>query len=99
VHHPFAPNILQGAIAYDRSPHSSPAIINQSITQTPSTQVQGSSTDSHVVNQNEVSNSQCQKQSINDQSAINHRQMFMQMQQQKQATTNNRRQCDCPIFG
>jgi len=79
VHHPFAPNILQGAIAYDRSLQSSPAIINQPITQIPSTQVQGSSTDSHVVNQNEAS-SQYQKQSINDQSAINHRQMFMQKQ-------------------
>lgn len=95
AHRPFVPNIPQGAVIYDRSLRSSSAIINQPvITQIPSTpvampQMQGSSTDSHtVVDQNLnvplTPDNQCQKQLVNDRNAINNRQMFMQ--QQKQAT-------------
>lgn len=94
THRPFVPNVLQGV--YDRSLRNSPTIINQPIiTQSPSTQIaipqsQGSLSDSHAVNQNRnkscMPDSQCQKQVINDQNAANHKQMFMQMQQQKQAT-------------
>ncbi|XP_011066004.1 PREDICTED: uncharacterized protein LOC105153072 [Acromyrmex echinatior] len=93
AHRPFVPNIPQGAVVYDRSLRSSSAIINQPvITQIPSTlvampQMQGSSTDSHIVvgqNPNEPSapDSQCQKQLVNDRNAVNNRQMFMQQQKQ-----------------
>lgn len=90
AHRPFVPNILQGV--YDRSLRNPSAIINQPvITQSLSTQIampqtQRSLNDSQAVNQNRsescMLDSQCQKQFINDR---NHRQMFMQMQQQKQA--------------
>ncbi|XP_036143706.1 uncharacterized protein LOC105840427 isoform X2 [Monomorium pharaonis] len=97
AHRPFVPNTLQGAVVYDRSPQSSTAIINQPvITQIPSTQItmpqtqESSSNSRAIINQNphelSVINSQCQKQSVNDQNVSNHRQMFMPIQQQKQAT-------------
>lgn len=95
AHRPFIPNILQGAVVYDRSLRSPSAIINQPIiTQIPSTQVampqtQESSSDSHATvdqNRNEslMLYNQCQKQPISDRNAINCKQMFVQ--QQKQAT-------------
>ncbi|XP_011879971.1 PREDICTED: uncharacterized protein LOC105568712 [Vollenhovia emeryi] len=97
AHRPFVPNSLQGAVVHDRSLRSPPAIITPSvITQTPAMQVtmpqaQESSSDSHAIvdqNRHESSkfDSRCQKQPISDRNAANHRQMFMQMQQQKQAT-------------
>ncbi|TGZ50600.1 Beta-hexosaminidase subunit beta [Temnothorax longispinosus] len=97
AHRPFVPNILQEAVIYDRSHRIPSAIINQPvITQTPSTRVampqaQESSSDSRAVvdqNRNESSmlENQYQKQPISDRNAANYRQMYMQMQQQKQAT-------------
>ncbi|XP_011690766.1 PREDICTED: uncharacterized protein LOC105451790 [Wasmannia auropunctata] len=97
THRPFVPNIVQGTV-YDRSIQRSPAIINQPvITQIPSTQVamsqtQGSLSDSQaIVDQTpnttkpSVLDNQCQQQLVNDRNAANHRQMFVQMPQQKQA--------------
>lgn len=98
AHRPFVPNILQGAVIHNRSLQSSPAIINQPVRQIHSTQVAMPQTQGQlflndsraVINQNpnkpSTLDNHYQKQSVNDNNASNHGQIFMQMQQQKQAT-------------
>lgn len=92
AHRPLVPNVPQGAVVYDRPLRSPPAIINQPIiTQVAKPQTHGTSRDSHAVvdqsrNESSMLDSQYQKQPISEQNAANYRQMFMQMQQQNQAT-------------
>ncbi|XP_012234640.1 uncharacterized protein [Linepithema humile] len=103
VHHPFVPNVFQGAVN-PSTIINQPVIIQPSSTQMP----QQTSSNSHAVidqNHNETTalDSKCEKQPISGRNAINHRQMFVQMQQQKQeeilrnakALLNNRSANDC----
>ncbi|RLU21580.1 hypothetical protein DMN91_005953 [Ooceraea biroi] len=94
AHRPFVPTAFQGSVIRDRSPRNS-AIMNQpKIIQSPSTQVapsqmqQFSNDPRAVVDENRDGTSAfdaCEKQPVGGRNAVNHRQMVMQLQEQRQA--------------